>query len=138
MTDGVRKATFAQILISLAAGALAGMLGGADAAGAAVLGGGIALANTLLLGRRVRQAGGAAANDARGRGVATLYWGLMERFAVAAAGFALGIAGLGLPPLPMVATFALAQLGVLAAASYDPSRAGQRTSKRDSHQHESS
>jgi ATP synthase protein I len=121
MIHAVRRVLAAQGLITLVAVALSAYFGGASAASSALLGGVTAALNSLLMGRRVRQAGLAAAASGGKRGAVTLYVGLLERIAVAAAGFTVGIVGLNLPPLPMVATFFAAQFGILAAAAERPS-----------------
>ena len=115
MDGGLRRALVAQLLLTAVVAMVAALQGGIAAAGAAFYGGAIAMANTLLLARRVRRAGDAALQGTN-MGMVSLYLGVVERFAVAIAGFAFGIGVLRLPVLPQLAAFVLAQFGFIAAA----------------------
>ena len=70
------------------------------------------MAIAALLGWRLQRASDAAA-EAQIQGSMQLYWGALERFLIVGVGFAVGIAVIKLPPLPMIVAFAVAQLGFL-------------------------
>jgi len=74
---------------------------------AALFGGGIVLINSILLAWRVRRAAGLEGNSV----VLAMYLGAVERFVVVGACFALGIGVLSLPPVPMIAAFAVGLIG---------------------------
>ena len=80
------------------------------AAAAVAYGGAIALGVSGLLAWRLHRTSRPGASP----------WGLMigplERMVFVAAAFALAIAGLGLPPLPLIAGFAGAEMGYFLAA----------------------
>ncbi len=80
---------------------LAWRLGGASAAAAAALGGGIAVVNGLLLAWRLRPS----------RPVPQPLPLAVERMILTLAAFAVALGPLRLSPLPLLATFAIAQLG---------------------------
>lgn len=83
---------------------------GGSAAGSALYGGAIAMGVSGLLAFRLARA-------ARpGAGLAGLYLGAVERFIFVAVAFAAGIAAIGLPPMPMIAGFGIAELGYFLAA----------------------
>ena len=91
-------------------------LQGASEAMASLAGSGIALAVTALHARRVRLA--TRATESRpGSETLVLAVGVFERFAVAAALFAVGIGYAGLAPLPVVVGFAVCQVGWFLAGS---------------------
>ncbi|MBI3546521.1 MAG: ATP synthase subunit I [Gammaproteobacteria bacterium] len=71
---------------------------------AATYGGAIAILLTAYLGFGVLRA----------RGLGSLYINALTRYGLAILGLGLGIAALKLAPLALVATFAVAQLGLLA------------------------
>lgn len=113
--DVVRLAS-AQAALALAAAGAFLVFRDAAAAGGALAGSGIALALTALHARRVRL----ATRATRSRpGAETLVLGIggFERFAVAAALFALGIGYWKLAPVPMIAGFAVCQVGWFLAGS---------------------
>ena len=107
--DAVRLAA-AQAGLALAAAAGFLVLRDAAAAGGALAGSGIALALTALHARRVRLAT-RAARSRPGAETLVLGVGVFERFAVAAGLFALGIGYWKLAPVPMIAGFAVCQVG---------------------------
>lgn len=78
----------------------------------AAYGGAIALANTVLLSRRLDSAGEMAADNPES-GVLTLYLGVVQRFIFVLVMFAVGMGLLKLSPPPMLGTFALAQLAYM-------------------------
>ena len=88
----------------------------AAAAGGALAGSGIALALTALHARRVRLAA-RATRSRPGAETLVLGIGVFERFAVAAGLFALGIGYWKLAPVPVIAGFAVCQIGWFVAGS---------------------
>ena len=73
----------------------------------------LALANTLISKRSMQKAGEIAYKQPD-LSMLPVYFGLMQRLIVFSAGFAVGVVGLGLMPLPVIAGFAVLQLGYLA------------------------
>ena len=78
----------------------------------AAYGGAIAIANTILLSRRLDSAGGMAEENPEG-GVLTLYLGVIQRFVFVLVMFGIGMGVLKLLPPPMLGTFAVAQLAFM-------------------------
>ena len=113
--DVVRLAS-AQAALALAAGVAFLVFRDATAAGGALAGSGIALVLTALHARRVRLAT-RATRTRPGVEMLVLGIGVFERFAVAAALFALGIGYWELAPVPMIAGFAVCQVGWFLAGS---------------------
>ena len=113
--DVVRLAS-AQAALALAAAATFLMFRDAAAAGGALAGSGIALVLTVLHARRVRLAT-RATRSRPGSETLVLGIGVFERFAVAAGLFALGIGYWKLAPVPMIAGFAVCQVGWFLAGS---------------------
>lgn len=113
--DATRLAA-AQAGLALAAAAAFLVLRDGAAAGGALAGSGIALALTALHARRVRLAT-RAARSRPGAETLVLGVGVLERFAVAAGLFALGIGYWKLAPVPMIAGFAVCQIGWFVAGS---------------------
>lgn len=113
--DALRLAG-AQAGLALAAAAAFLVLRDGAAAGGALAGSGIALALTALHARRVRLAT-RAARSRPGAETLVLGVGVLERFAVAAGLFALGIGYWKLAPVPMIAGFAVCQIGWFVAGS---------------------
>lgn len=83
---------------------------GSEQALATAFGGAIAIANGLLLFRRVRRAAASTAYDPRSD-VASLYMGAVERFVLTLGAMALGMGWLELSPVPMLVGFGLGYLG---------------------------
>ena len=77
-------------------------------ASAALFGGGLALASSWLMARRVAATAGRTPSENEIR--LALYGGAVQRFVLVLAGFAAGMGLLKLLPLPMLATFAVAQI----------------------------
>jgi ATP synthase protein I len=102
----------AQILLILAVAIAYLALAGIPQAKSALYGGAIALANTWLLARRMAQLGALVTQGSQ-RGTVLLYFGALQRFALTLGLLILGLGGLKLAPVPMIAAFALAQLGFL-------------------------
>lgn len=82
---------------------------------AALYGGGVALANTLMLGRRVQRADHEVAENAQ-RGMIMLYISAVSRFVFILVALAVGLGALRLLPLPLVGNFVGAQLAFMLAS----------------------
>lgn len=78
----------------------------------AAYGGAVAIANVILLSRRLDVAGEMAKDNPEG-GVLTLYLGVIQRFIFVLVMFGVGMGVLKLMPLPMIGTFAIAQVAFL-------------------------
>ena len=113
--DVVRLAS-TQAALALVAAASFWIFRDGAAAGGALAGSGIALVLTALHARRVRLAN-RAVRTRPGSETLVLGLGVFERFAVAAALFALGIGYWKLAPVPMIAGFAVCQIGWFLAGS---------------------
>lgn len=118
MRQNVRRLLLSQIVLTLAAALL--MYSWREPSGytalAAVYGGGMALINSLLLAWRTRRAGEKAVTGEAQLQVLGLMGGMVERFVFTLAAFALGMAVLKLDPPALIAGFACAELGYVAAA----------------------
>lgn len=113
----MRKVMVLQALITAAvAAALLGYGQGGVEILAAVYGGAIACINTLLMARGVERSGGSTTANP-GQGGSALYLGILQRFALTLAAFALGMGWLQLPALPLLGAFAATQLGYLGAST---------------------
>ena len=82
----------------------------------AAYGGSVAVANTILLSRRLESAGEMAEKNPDG-GVLSLYLGVIQRFVFVLVMFGVGMGGLKLLPPPMLGTFAVAQLAFMVFGS---------------------
>jgi ATP synthase protein I len=90
---------------------------GGHAVSATLFGGAIAMANTILLSRRLEAASDLAADNPNA-GALTLYLGVIQRFVLTLVMFAVGIKVLKLvPPEAMVGGFAIAYLGFMICGS---------------------
>lgn len=98
-----------QAALVLLATALAWHWYGASDALAALYGGGIALTNTLWLGRKVAVAGEMAENNVT-RGVYAIYFNAVQRFVFVLVALGVGLQALQLVPQPLLLTFGLAQV----------------------------
>ena len=78
----------------------------------AFYGGAIALANTMLLSRRIAQAGELAETNPQ-QSVYALYFGVVQRFVFVLVALGFGLGFLKLAPLPVLGTFAVAQLAYM-------------------------
>lgn len=85
----------------------------------ALYGGSVALGNTALLARRIERVGELAKNNPQ-RGMYSLFFGVVQRFVFVLVGLGVGLGGLELDPIPLLATFAAAQLAYLIAAGRQP------------------
>jgi len=83
---------------------------------AAAFGGAVNIVSTLWMGGFIRRLG-EPTSGRPGRGKRTLYIGAVQRLAMVTAAFALGLGALRLAPLPLLATFVVAQIGYVLAAS---------------------
>jgi ATP synthase protein I len=115
LSAGVQRTLLAQGLLILITAGIFLAYKGPTSATAVIYGGAIAMLIAALLGWRLQRAADAAgeAPEAQLQGSMQLYWGAMERFLIVGVGFAVGIAVIKLPPLPMIVAFAVAQLGFL-------------------------
>lgn len=111
----MRKILTIQVFLVLFVAALGAWFVDSDTGQAALYGGGIALVNTLLLGFRVQRASANAQHSAN-QGTFTLYIGAVERFVFTLLAFVLGMGWLKLQAVPLLAAFAIAQLGYWIAA----------------------
>ena len=90
---------------------------GGHAVPATLFGGAIAMANAVLLSRRL-EAASDLAQDNPNAGALTLYLGVIQRFVFTLIMFAVGIKVLGLlPPVALIIGFAVAQLGFMICGS---------------------
>ncbi len=94
-------------VVVVSAGAVA-WWAGTDTALATAYGGGLAIANTGLLGRRIELAGELAKQNPR-QGAYALYAGAVQRFVLVLLGLGLGMGWLKLQPLPLLIGLALGQ-----------------------------
>lgn len=78
----------------------------------AAYGGAVAIANTILLSRRLYSAGEMAESNPDGS-VLSLYLGVVQRFVFVLVMFGVGMGVLKLLPPPMLGTFAVAQLAFM-------------------------
>lgn len=83
---------------------------------AAAYGGAVAIANTILLSRRLDLAGEMAEDNPEG-GVLTLYLGVVQRFVFVLVMFGIGMGVLKFLPPPMLGTFAVAQFAFMVFGS---------------------
>ncbi len=107
--DRVRKVVAWQVIGSMLAAAAFFVGKGWGAAQAALCGGAIGVAATLLLSRSVKKA--SRATDDPNAGMRILYLGAAQRFFFVLGAFALGLAVLKLEPLALFIGFVLAQAG---------------------------
>ena len=81
---------------------VSGLVGG-------LYGGAVALLSTLILLRRITQAGRMAGKESR-HGMALLYFGVIQRYAFVLVALAIGLGVINLSAKPLLATFGIAQL----------------------------
>lgn len=112
MSNQMSKVLFGQLFLILAVAAAWLAWAGTFEAQSALYGGAMALLNTFLLGRRLI---GTASSSGRSvqRDTAIVYLGAAQRFALTLGLLIIGMGGLKLAPPPMIAAFAVAQLGFL-------------------------
>lgn len=87
----------------------------------AAYGGAVAIANTILLSRRLDSAGEMAEDNPQG-GVLTLYLGVIQRFIFVLVMFGIGMGVLKLLPQPLLGTFAIAQIAFMLFGSKQASK----------------
>ena len=99
------------IQVALVLVALLGAYYRYEAAGAvaALYEGGIALINTLWLGRKVELAGEMAEDDLK-RGIYAIYFNAVQRFVFVLVALGVGLQALQLTPQPLLLTFGIAQV----------------------------
>jgi len=85
---------------------------GVDHAAAALFGGCLAMANSVLLYRKLDSAS-SMAKDNPNAGMMTLYAGIIQRFIFVLGMFAVGMGLLKLNPIAVVGTFGLAQIAYM-------------------------
>lgn len=103
-----KRLTYIQVALVLAGVVIALTMKGASASYAALYGGGVAVLNSMLLAWRVKRAGEVAKTNPK-QSVYILYFGAVERFVVALVGLAVGLGAFHLDPIPLLATFGVAQ-----------------------------
>ncbi|MGF1546957.1 MAG: ATP synthase subunit I [Thiotrichales bacterium] len=99
------------ILVALVVG-VSGYYHQLDGVLAGLYGGAVALINSYWLNRRIVQAGVLAKDDPK-QGVYALYFGAMQRFVFALVMLGVGLGALHLDAIPLLASFAVAQLAYL-------------------------
>jgi ATP synthase protein I len=110
--DAARKLILLQVGVSTVIAAAFFMAKGQGEALAAFYGGVISIVIAFLLGRGVVRAADAARRDPK-KSMLILYLGAVQRFALVLVLFGVGLKGLSLAFLPMLAGFAGAQLAYL-------------------------
>ncbi len=108
----MRRIVIIQLTLILAGIAMSRFYQGDTAMLPALYGGAIALASTLLLSRRVEQAGEIAKTSPQ-QSVYALYLGVVQRFVFVLIALGLGLGFLKLSPVPLIATFMVAQLAYM-------------------------
>lgn len=112
ITERTRRIVGFQILAAVVIG-IGFFLGVGEAEGrSAFYGGLVAVVLTVMLSRGVKRAEATAAQDLK-RSMIILYMGAAQRFLIALAAFALGLAVLKLEPLAVFVGFAAAQFSYL-------------------------
>lgn len=97
------------------------VLAGSPEAHAALFGGGCALLNAWLLGRRLRLAADVA-RTSPGQEVTVIYIGALQRFGLLLVLFVVGMGWLKLNPVPLLVAFGVAQIAFFLVKSW-PQRA---------------
>ena len=87
-------------------------LSGADAVTAALFGGCVAMANSVLLYRKLDKASSMAKDNPNG-GMMTLYAGVIQRFIFVLGMFGVGMGLLKLNPVAVIGAFGLAQIAYM-------------------------
>lgn len=108
----MRNVLIIQAILILAGVAVSRFYWGDAALLPAFYGGAVALANTLLLSRRVARAGEIAKTDPQ-RSVYALYFGVVQRFVFVLVALGFGLGYLKLLPVPLLGTFMIAQLAYM-------------------------
>lgn len=113
LSAGVHRTITIQAILIVVTAALFLAFGDSRHALGALFGGLIAITIAALLGWRLKRAANFSADEQKERGGLQLAVGALERFLVVGVGFAVGIAVLKLPPIAMIAAFAVAQISFL-------------------------
>lgn len=111
----MRNVLIIQAILILAGVAVSKFYQGDDAMLPAFYGGGIALANTIMLVSRLKRASEAAKESAY-HGVAVIAMGAVQRFVFVLVALGFGLQYLALLPVPLLGTFAVAQVAYWFAA----------------------
>lgn len=112
MTHQTRRIIGAQVVVGALVAAGFGVAGGAGGAQAALYGAFISVFAAVMLRRGVQRASQIAGQDPK-TAMLTLYMGAVVRFVLVLILFGVGLAGLKLSPLPVIAGFGLTQLAYL-------------------------
>ncbi len=104
----MRRLLIIQSLLIVVVIAFAWSLFGERSLIAAIYGGGVALANTLWLGRRVTHVGELADQDLK-RGVYSIYFNAVQRFVFVLVALGIGLQALKLMAEPLLISFGVAQ-----------------------------
>lgn len=105
-----------QLIITLAGAFIAWKYWGEVAVLPAFFGGAIALANTIMLSKRVKKAG-ELAKDHPQLSVNTLFVGMAQRIVFVLVALGVGLGALKLLPLPLLGVFMASQLAYIFAGS---------------------
>ncbi|HRJ51469.1 MAG TPA: ATP synthase subunit I [Candidatus Thiothrix moscowensis] len=108
----MRNVLIIQAILILAGAAVSRFYQGDAALLPAFYGGAVALANTMLLSRRVAVAGEIAKTNPE-RSVYALYFGVVQRFVFVLVALGFGLGYLELTPVPLLGTFMVAQLAYM-------------------------
>lgn len=108
----MRSILIIQFILMLAGVAVSWSYQGESALLPAFYGGAIALANTMLLSRRIAQAGEIAKTNPQ-QSVNALYFGVVQRFVFVLVALGFGLGFLKLMPVPLLGTFMVAQLAYM-------------------------
>lgn len=111
----MRNVLIIQAILILAGIAVSRFYWGDNALLPAFYGGAVAMSNTMMLSKRMAQAG-EVAKESPQQSLYLIAFGAIQRFVFVLLALGLGLGYLGLQPLPLLATFALAQLVYLVAA----------------------
>ena len=114
INDATRKVISLQVGVAAVIAAAFFMAKGQGAALAAFYGGAISVVVAFLLGRGVARAAEAARQDHK-KSMLILYLGALQRFVLVLVLFGVGLKGLNLAFIPMIAGFAGAQLAYLSS-----------------------
>lgn len=112
LESGVRKLLLIQASLVVIGVAVAYYYKGQIGIMPALFGGAIAIANTLLLSRRIDNAGKTAEESPEAT-VLNLYLGVIQRFVFVMVMFGVGMGAMKLDPIPLLGTFAVAQLAYM-------------------------
>lgn len=108
----MRRILIIQFILMLAGVVVSVMYQGDSALLPAFYGGAIALANTMLLSRRIARAGEIAKTNPQ-QSVYALYFGVVQRFVFVLVALGFGLGFLKLAPIPLLGTFMVAQLAYM-------------------------